>query len=204
MMIMDRIAQTNTETDTTGKIPARHSTSQNNASQSNASQNSGFQHHKISANAAIAACAVLFCNVAMSEHNDDGKRSCIGEDIAEDISSHNISEQTLTVDHSLTDVIRRCAKQGDAYAQNTLGTLYRSGTGFKQNEYAARKWYQKAAEQGMADAQYNLGLMYANGDGVTEDYSIAVDWIFRAAQQGHKAAQITFNLMLGDDFTTGC
>ena len=49
------------------------------------------------------------------------------------------------------------AKQGNARAQNNLGSMYGLGEGVLQNDKTAIKWYRLAAEQGHANAQSNLG-----------------------------------------------
>ncbi|MDP7426472.1 MAG: sel1 repeat family protein, partial [Rhodospirillales bacterium] len=46
------------------------------------------------------------------------------------------------------------AEQGDADAQNNLGSMYDQGQGVLQDYKTALKWYTLAAEQGDADAQY--------------------------------------------------
>ena len=62
--------------------------------------------------------------------------------------------------------IWRRAEQGNAQAQNSLGTYYEVGRGVAQDDRQAAAWYRKAAEQGHADAQYYLGNMYEGGRGV--------------------------------------
>ncbi len=81
------------------------------------------------------------------------------------------------------------AEQGNAYAQNNLGTMYDNGEGVPENDVEAVKWYRLAAEQGNADAQSNLGFMYANGEGVPENDTEAVKWYRLAAEQGNATAQ---------------
>ena len=49
------------------------------------------------------------------------------------------------------------AKQGNARAQNNLGSMYGLGEGVLQNDKTAIKWSRLAAEQGHATAQSNLG-----------------------------------------------
>ena len=58
------------------------------------------------------------------------------------------------------------AAQGNAYAQNNLGSMYEHGQGVPQDYKEAVRLYRLAAAQGYANAQNNLGLMYANGQGV--------------------------------------
>ena len=49
------------------------------------------------------------------------------------------------------------AKQGNARAQNNLGSMYGLGEGVLHNDKTAIKWYRLAADQGHANAQSNLG-----------------------------------------------
>ncbi len=66
-------------------------------------------------------------------------------------------------------LFRPFADQGDAYAQSSLGFMYKYGMGVAQNDAEAAKWFRKAADQGNAYAQSSLGVSYANGWGVPED-----------------------------------
>ena len=72
--------------------------------------------------------------------------------------------------------LKPLAEQGDAYAQNNLGSMYESGHGVPQDNKTAVKWYRLAAEQGSAPAQSSLGVMYATGNVVSQDDKIAVKW----------------------------
>ncbi len=78
---------------------------------------------------------------------------------------------------------RLLAEQGDAAAQNNLGTMYYKGRGVPYDYAQAVKWYRKAAEQGNAGAQNNLGFMYHLGRGVPQDYSKAHMWFNLAASR---------------------
>ena len=75
----------------------------------------------------------------------------------------------------------KAAEQGDAMAQNGLGTMYGNGRGVPQSDQEAVKWYRKAAEQGDAKGQGNLGVMYDNGWGVPQDFIRAHMWYHVAA-----------------------
>ena len=55
------------------------------------------------------------------------------------------------------------AEHGDAAAQFNLGRLYVTGTGVRQDDAEAVRWYRLAADQGHAGAQHNLGLKYDTG-----------------------------------------
>ena len=81
--------------------------------------------------------------------------------------------------------ITRSAEQGDASAQNSLGTLYALGDGVQQNYGEAVKWFRKSADQGNADGQYSLGMAYFSGLGVGRNESEAVKWFRKSAEQGN-------------------
>jgi hypothetical protein len=76
------------------------------------------------------------------------------------------------------------AEQGDADAQNNLGTMYDTGEGVPQDYAEAAKWYRLAAEQGDADAQLNLGTIYALGHGIPQNFIRAHMWFNIAAIKG--------------------
>src|SRR4030095_1164368 len=92
------------------------------------------------------------------------------------------------------DSTKKRATQGDAVAQNNLGSMYVEGKGVPQDYTEALKWYRLAAAQGYAEAQFNLGVMYLGGEGVPQDYAEALKWYRLAAAQGEAKAQ--FNLGL--------
>ena len=86
-------------------------------------------------------------------------------------------------------LLRPLADQGNAEAQDMLGTMYVVGEGVPKDYSEAVKWYRRAADQGNADAQSHLGLMYHNGLGVPQDYVEAMKWCRLAADQGNAEAQ---------------
>jgi TPR repeat protein len=53
----------------------------------------------------------------------------------------------------------KSALQGNADAQNNLGSMYVLGEGVEQNNSEAKKWYTKSAAQGNADAKANLEVV---------------------------------------------
>jgi TPR repeat protein len=87
------------------------------------------------------------------------------------------------------------AEQGDADAQNNLGSMYDGGYGVRENDKIAVKWYTLAADQDHANAQYNLGFMYDYGRGVLENDNTAVKWYTLAARQGNATAQDKLGFM---------
>ena len=80
------------------------------------------------------------------------------------------------------------AEQGDAYAQHSLGAMYKNGDGVTQDYKEAERLYKLAAERGHANAQNSLGFMYAMGVGVIKDVVIAHMWYNIAALSGDKEA----------------
>lgn len=89
---------------------------------------------------------------------------------------------------------RALADEDDAFAQSSLGYMYRRGEGVTTDEAEALKWYRKAAEKGYAPAQSNLGFMYQFGKGVPQDLDVAVFWYGKASRQDDTTAQL--NLMV--------
>jgi uncharacterized protein len=83
---------------------------------------------------------------------------------------------------------RALAEQGDAEAQDFLGTLYFKGWGVPQDYAKARQWWEKAAAQGRASAQNDLGLLYANGLGGPQDLVQSHMWYSLAAGNGYEIA----------------
>jgi TPR repeat protein len=90
---------------------------------------------------------------------------------------------------------RTQAAQGNAEAQNNLGSLFDQGHGVPQDYAKARQWYEKAAAQGNAEGQFSLGFAYALGQGVPQDYVQAAKWYEKAATQGNVMAQFYLGVL---------
>ena len=90
------------------------------------------------------------------------------------------------------------AEQGNAFAQDYLGIMYRDGMGVAQDNDEAVRWFRLAAEQGNAVAQTNLGFMYGTGSGVARNDAEAVRWFRLAAEQGNAVAQDYLGIMYRD------
>ena len=69
-------------------------------------------------------------------------------------------------------------------AQFSLGCMYDTGEGVRQDYRKAREWYTKAAVQGHASAQFYLGLIYAKGQGVRQNKALAREWFGKACENG--------------------
>ena len=83
---------------------------------------------------------------------------------------------------------RKAAEQGNMYAQNRVGCMYRLGQGITQ-PYSCLEWYQIAVEYGYPGYTYKLGNAYFAGNGVERDYSEAFKWLQKAAEQGNPFAK---------------
>lgn len=90
----------------------------------------------------------------------------------------------------------RLAAQGDAAAQNDLGTLYLKGEGVPRDPDRAYSLFLKSAEKGLASAQFNLGLCYLDGVGVPKSDEQAFLWFLKAARQEHQMSQYNVGLFL--------
>ncbi len=91
--------------------------------------------------------------------------------------------------------LRAAAHDGDARAQNQLGTLFEDGLVVARDFGRALFWYRKSAEGGNPEGQLNLGRMYRGGLGIERDESRAAHWYRAAAGQGVAAAQFFLGLM---------
>ena len=91
--------------------------------------------------------------------------------------------------------LRAAAHDGDARAQNDLGTLFEDGRLVARDFGRAVFWYRKSAEQGYAEGQLNLGRMYRGGLGMERDERRAAHWYRAAAGQGAAAAQFFLGVM---------
>ena len=84
--------------------------------------------------------------------------------------------------------LTRCAEQGNAGAQYSLGLRYNMGLNAPQDDVEAFLWYQLAAEQGHAAAQLDLGYHYAK-PGVLQDLVYAYLWFSLSASGGQEIAR---------------
>ena len=90
---------------------------------------------------------------------------------------------------------RPLAEQGNAEAQERIGSIYYNGEGVPKDYRKAAMWYRRAAEQGDASAENNLGIIYFNGDGAPQDYAAALRWYRAAAEQGNTISQRNLGAM---------
>jgi hypothetical protein len=83
--------------------------------------------------------------------------------------------------------LTRCAEQGQAGAQYSLGLRYNMGLNAPQDDAEAFLWYRLAAEQGHAAAQLDLGYQYAK-PGLLQDLVYAYLWFDLSASGGQEIA----------------
>ena len=84
------------------------------------------------------------------------------------------------------DKTRAQALTGDAIAQSTLGSLYRSGK--HQDLKLAAYWYLKAAKQGDREAEEAVAEIYEFGEGVRPNHRKALKWTRKANAQYQASA----------------
>jgi TPR repeat protein len=92
-------------------------------------------------------------------------------------------------------ILTPLAEQGDAHAQDFLGSMYQEGQGVAKDPVAAYRWNRSAAELGIPAAQRKLGQMYWAGLGTTKDYAEALLWYERAAAQRDGKARFSLGYM---------
>lgn len=83
---------------------------------------------------------------------------------------------------------RVAAEQGNAGAQEKLGSMYVDGRGVPRDYKEAIKWYRLAIVQGAEYAPQYLGYMYSEGLGVPQDYVRAHMWFNLGARSGNAAS----------------
>jgi TPR repeat protein len=97
-------------------------------------------------------------------------------------------------------LLQPLADQGNAEAQNAVGTAYREGRGVHQDDAQALGWFLKSANQGNARAADNLGLMYEKmpappdpagkkKHGPKHNYAEAAKWFLASANKGDALGQ---------------
>lgn len=85
-------------------------------------------------------------------------------------------------------ILKPHADMGEAWAENNLGRLYKTGQGVAKDEAQAVVWFRKAAEQGDKGGEANLGMAYENGEGVARDEALGEVWVRKAIDQGDARA----------------
>lgn len=87
-------------------------------------------------------------------------------------------------------LLRPIASEGDAKAQQIVGSMFFEGKGVAVDKSEGLKWYRLAAAQGNADVQWQLGEMYETGMLPSgSDFGEAIKWYRLAAAQGYAPAQ---------------
>lgn len=90
------------------------------------------------------------------------------------------------------DVLRAYAAEGDGYAMNLLGTLYKNGTTVPRNNVEAVTWFRKGVEANDAAAMVSLSEMMIAGRGTAKDVSGAAKQLTAAAKLSHNDAMARF------------
>ena len=91
----------------------------------------------------------------------------------------------------------KAAAQGNANAQNNLGSMCGRGVGVARNEVEALRLYRLAAKQGLAPSMCNLAEYLDLGKGCEKNPVLAVLWMKRAAELGDASAQGQLGALYG-------
>lgn len=87
---------------------------------------------------------------------------------------------------SLKNIVKQ-AEQGNAVAQNVVGTWYYKGEHYAKDYQKACKWWALSAAQFNVEALGNMGLLYQYGRGVAADSLKAMKYYIASIQRGNKA-----------------
>ena len=80
---------------------------------------------------------------------------------------------------------RRGAHQGDALAEDILGTVYSSGfPGLPAMPSKAFFWHERSAQQGLFSGEFDVGRDFFKGIGVRPSASLGALWMRKAAHAG--------------------
>eukprot|EP00743_Colponemidia_sp_Colp-15_P008622 GILK01009382.1.p1 GENE.GILK01009382.1~~GILK01009382.1.p1 ORF type:complete len:715 (+),score=107.63 GILK01009382.1:72-2216(+) len=95
------------------------------------------------------------------------------------------------------------AEQGNARAQNNLGSLFYRGLGVPLDYTQAVQWFKRSADQGNANAMNNLGICYEAGHGVLKDDDMAKQLYSDSLSRGnlHAATNLGFLHMRAGGFS---
>ncbi|MDR2080557.1 MAG: sel1 repeat family protein, partial [Campylobacteraceae bacterium] len=72
------------------------------------------------------------------------------------------------------ELFKKSCDGGNAKSCGSLGFMYKSGKGVKQDYFKAVELYKKGCDGGNAWSCGSLGLMYKKGEGIKQDYFKAV------------------------------
>jgi len=92
-------------------------------------------------------------------------------------------------------VLKR-AKNGKAWAQRKVGSMYMAGNGVKKNEAEGARWLKKAAGAGNTDAMFTYAGCCQLGSGVPISLIDAKYWYEKASDAGDIVAQYNVGIML--------
>jgi TPR repeat protein len=127
---------------------------------------------------AASAIAPLRAQASVAQRPNDGEES------ASQLLDGSV-RYTLRDYARAREILEPLAHQGNADAQQLVGSMFANGEGVPQDKARAAHWFSRAAEQGKVDAKFALGIMHRDGAGVPKDRTLALTWLRRAAEQQH-------------------
>ena len=155
------------------------------------SQQKGFRQIK---NAVIKEAEHIHMNrfsFEDEEMQDDGERISAYDMSYEcqDLQSVANDERfSLAERDEAAEQLEQLAEDGDAYAQNIIGTAYRDGGLLIPDMVKAQKLLERAAEQDLDVAQYALGKLYLSDEADVHDPAKGIYWLKRSADNGNDFA----------------
>jgi TPR repeat protein len=103
-------------------------------------------------------------------------------------STNWVLRDTTQADALAVKYLTNASAQGNAPAQQLLGTLFLSGRGVAADPAKAKGLFQSAAKSGNTDAQNALGQMLRKGLGGARDDKAAAVWFEKASANGNMLA----------------
>jgi len=101
-----------------------------------------------------------------------------------------VTSKFITAEDLKTDLTRFLEFDTENHPANlyTLGALYFSGIGVKQDYEKAKNWYEKGVEKDEMWSCVGLGVMYLTGLGVEKDVKKAMSYYQKSADLGNTSA----------------
>ena len=81
-------------------------------------------------------------------------------------------------------LIKKQAKKGNAWAQNSLALTYHNGIRVTRSSYEAVRWFRKASARGHPSAMINMSVLCRLGEGCSLDLVEARAWVQKAFMCG--------------------
>ena len=112
---------------------------------------------------------------------------CLAMLLAPQISFSQTESTELQVQKDSVNTVIEQARQGNARAQNLVGSWYYSGNNLEQDYYQALQWWARSAQQNNINAIGNMALCYQYGRGIEKDSVMATQLYLKSIERGNQA-----------------